>query len=120
MSASESIRQKTQAYHSLVRDVLSSMPAMTSGEFYAQMEKVTDGTATEAERDKREAYDKLAQAIEGRNALADTQTLEKKTELDSAITSKLITEASAWEKKFEALTRRIDALEASRTIPPRQ
>lgn len=40
MNDSVFIHEKTEAYHSRVRDVLSSMPTMTSGEFYAQMEKV--------------------------------------------------------------------------------
>jgi len=39
MTQSEIIRQKTQSYHSKVRTALSSMPPMTSGEFYTQMQK---------------------------------------------------------------------------------
>lgn len=39
MTTSETNRQKTLAYHNRVRTALSSMPPMTSEEFYAQMEK---------------------------------------------------------------------------------
>jgi len=39
MSPSQSNQQRTQAYRNRVRAALSSMPSMTSGEFYTQMEK---------------------------------------------------------------------------------
>ncbi len=45
MTPSESNRQKTQAYHNRVRTALSKKPSMTSGQFYAQVDRVM-GTKT--------------------------------------------------------------------------